>query len=614
VEKLAPLAVAGPFLIAALFAISLPLSRRRDDLVSIFTASAGVVFVGALLIDVMGREAPVVTWVGGWEPRRGVALGISMAFDPLSTSLAVLAAVLVLAAFLFAWRYFEAPGPIFHALVLVFGGAMAGFCLSGDLFNLFVFFELMSVAAYALTAYRSEESGPLQGSLTFAVSNTVGAVFILFGIALLYARTGALNFAQIGVFLAHRPADGLVVGAFAFLAIGFMVKAAVVPFHFWLADAYAVAPTPACVIFSGVMSDLGVYAIARVYWTMFDGALHEHVETLRLVFLAFGGVTALWGAVMCLAQHHLKRLLAFVTISQIGMALIGVGLFSTTGLAAAALLIAADGLLRAGLFVAVGAVIHRTGSVNELRLQGLSRQVPWPVAAIFFAGALGAAGPPLLGAFSGKRLLEHAAFDVGHGWIVAVFVAATILSAAALLRAGGRVFLGMGVPDEQDPVPFGHPREADDSEAETTGAPDTTPPVMIATAGVLVAAGLVIGLVPGLIDGTLDAAERFTDPAAYAAAVLHGAKLSLPNAPTFAIDPAAIVLGLLSAGGAIAIALSVLTPRWRIRDAVPAPVRDPARRGYWALRRLHSGQACDYVAWLSVGAATFGVLVAAATR
>ena len=249
-EKLAPLAVAGPFLIAALFAISMPLSRRRDDIVSIVTASAGVVFVGAMLIDVLSHDVPVVTWVGGWQPRAGIALGISMAFDPLSTSLALLAAVLVCAAFLFAWRYFETPGPIFHALVLVFGGAMAGFCLSGDLFNLFVFFELMSVSAYALTAYRSEESGPLQGALTFAVSNTVGAVFILFGIAILYARTGALNLAQIGVALSHGHADGLVVGAFAFLCIGFMVKAAVVPFHFWLADAYAVAPTPACVIFS----------------------------------------------------------------------------------------------------------------------------------------------------------------------------------------------------------------------------------------------------------------------------------------------------------------------------------------------------------------------------
>src|SRR3954454_17494463 len=331
-EKLAPLVVGAPFLVAAVFAMSLPLSRRRDDLIAIVTASAGVIFVAALLIDVLGRDIPVVTWVGGWPPPHGVALGVSMALGPLSTSLALLAAVLVCAAFLVAWRYFETPGPIFHAMVLVFGGAMAGFCLSGDLFNLFVVFELMSGAAYALTAYRVEAAGPLQGALVFAVSNTIGAVFILFGTSLLYARTGALNLAQIGEVLARGPADGLVIGAFACLAIGFMVKAAVGPFHFWLADAYAVAPTPVCILFSGVMSDLGIYAIARMYWTMFSGPLGPHAEGVTVVFLVLGGVTALWGSVMCLAQHHLKRLLAFATMSQIGLALIGVGLLTSEGI------------------------------------------------------------------------------------------------------------------------------------------------------------------------------------------------------------------------------------------------------------------------------------------
>src|SRR3954451_23519815 len=611
-EKLAPLVVGAPFLVAAVFAMSLPLSRRRDDLIAIVTASAGVIFVAALLIDVLGRDIPVVTWVGGWQPRHGGALGVSMAFGPLSTRLALLAAVLVCAAFLVAWRYFETPGPIFHAMVLVFGGAMAGFCLSGDLFNLFVFFELMSVAAYALTAYRSEGSRPLQGALTFAVSNTVGAVFILFGIALLYARTGALNLAQIGDYLAHRPADGLGVAAFAFLAIGFMVKAAVVPFHFWLADAYAVPPTPACVIFSGVMSDLGVYAIARVYWTMFDGPLHPHLEELRIVFLGLGGVTAVWGALMCLGQHHVKRLLAFVTISQIGVALIGVGLFSAEGVAAAALLILADGLLRAGLFVCIGAAIHRCGSVDELQLQRLGRALPSPVGAIFLLGALGMSAPPFLGAFAGKRRLEHAAFETGQVWVVAVFAVATILSGAAVLRAGGRIFLGWGAPRSDDPSPVNHP-DLDAPDAEIEGAAGYTPPVMIVTAAVLVGAGLVVGLVPGLVDGALDAAGRLTDRAAYAAAVLHGASASLPAAPSVELGALAVVLSVVSMTAAVALAASVLSRR-RTGQAVPGVVREPAVRAYWMLRRLHSGQAGDYVAWLSVGAAAFGVLMAVATR
>ena len=186
-------------------------------------------------------------------------------------------------------------GPTFHALILIFLGALAGFALTGDLFNMFVFFELMSVSAYALTAYRIDRPASLQGALTFAMTNSVGAVMILFGIALLYGRTGALNLAQVGEVLATRPSDGLVVVSFALITGGFLVKAAIVPFHFWLADAYAVAPTPAAIVFTGVMSDLGIYAVARIYVTVFEAPLEPHEAGLRAVLVGFGVLTALVG-------------------------------------------------------------------------------------------------------------------------------------------------------------------------------------------------------------------------------------------------------------------------------------------------------------------------------
>src|SRR5207249_1998051 len=122
---------------------------------------------------------------------------------------------------------------------------------------LFVFFELMGVAAYALTGYKVEQPAVLQGALNFAVTNTIGAFFVLFGIALVYGRTGALNLAQIGETLSRRPADGLVIGSLALLTVGFLIKAGAAPFHFWLADAYAVAPPPVGASLAGVMSDLG---------------------------------------------------------------------------------------------------------------------------------------------------------------------------------------------------------------------------------------------------------------------------------------------------------------------------------------------------------------------
>src|SRR5205807_1837295 len=140
----------------------------------------------------------------------------------------------------------------------LFAAGMAGFALSGDLFNMFVFFELMSVAAYALTAYKVEEEPSLQAAFNFGVSNSIGSFLVLLGLALVYGRTGSLNLAELGhrLALGHRH-DGLVVAAFVLIVCGFLVKAAIVPFHFWLADAYAAAPAPVCVLFAGVMSDLG---------------------------------------------------------------------------------------------------------------------------------------------------------------------------------------------------------------------------------------------------------------------------------------------------------------------------------------------------------------------
>jgi multicomponent Na+:H+ antiporter subunit D len=608
---LAPLAVAGPFGFAALLATKLPFPfrRRNAELVTAAVALLVGVLCVLLLRDAFNSNGPVVSRIGGWEPRPGgVVVGINFAFDGLGAALALLAAVLVGAALLFAWRFFEAVGPTFHALMLVFLGALTGFALSGDLFNMFVFFELMSVSAYALTAYRIERPDSLQGALTFAVTNSVGAVMILFGIALIYGRTGALNLAQVGEALAGRPSDELVVVAFALITGGFLVKAAIVPFHFWLTDAYAVAPTPAAIVFTGVMSDLGIYAVARLYPTVFQAPLEPHAEGIRAVLVGFGVVTALLGAIMALTQDHLRRLLAFVTISQIGLALIAVGLLTPEGAAGAALLIPADGMLRAGLFVCFGAVLHRCGSVYQSRLHGRGRVLPRAFPIFFACGVLGLAALPPLGAFPGKALIEHAASDVGYGWVSAVFVLATVLTAAALLRAGASVFLGWG-PRWR---PETDPREPHTEDSELVGARGRVPAVMFVSAAVLIVGGLVVGAVPGVVDRAQQSAHAFTDRAAYVAAVLGR---PVPRAePIHYVHAGAleVVLGLLTALGAVALT-AVMLERLRLPYAIPRALRRAVQAGVWRLRRQHSGQIGDYVAWATVGFALLGGLLTVAT-
>ncbi len=608
---LAPLTVAVPFGLAAVLAarVPVPFQRRHAELV----AAAGALLVGVLCLlllrEALDSDGPVVTQLGGWAPRPGgVVLGISLAFDPLGAALALLASVLVGTALVFAWRFFDAVGPTFHALILVFLGSLTGFALTGDLFNMFVFFELMSVSAYALTAYRIERAASLQGALTFAVTNSVGAVMILFGIALVYGRTGALNLAQVGEALARKPSDGLVVAAFALITGGFFVKAAIVPFHFWLADAYAVAPTPAAIVFTGVMSDLGIYAVARIYLTVFQAPLEPHVDGLRAVIVGFAVVTALVGAVMALAQDHLKRLLAFVTISQIGLALIGIGLLTPEGGAGAALLILADGLLRAGLFVCLGALLHRCGSVHQSRLHGRGWMLPRAFWILFVAGTLGLAALPPFGAFPGKALVEEAAAEVGYGWTSAVFLVATVLTTAALLRAAARVFFGWG------PVAAGaaQPREQPIEDLELTSARGRVPGVMLASAAALIVAGLLVTTLPGVIDGAQRGAHAFADRAAYAAAVL-GRPIP-PSEPIHYVEPGAFaaVLAVLAVLGAFGLT-AVLLERLRLPFRLPGALQRVAETSFERLRRQHSGQIGDYVAWATIGFALLGGLFAVAT-
>jgi multicomponent Na+:H+ antiporter subunit D len=561
----------------------------------------GVVTLCALMLAHTAHGHPFAYWMGGWKPSHSVTIGISFSVDPIGAGLATYAALLVTAALIYSWRYFDAAEGTFQALMLVFMGAMAGFALTGDLFNLAVFFELMGAAAYALTAHKNEERGPLQGAINFAITNSIGAYAIFLGIALLYARTGALNMAQIGATLDGHRADPLVLTAMSLLFIGFLTKAATVPVHFWLADAHAVAPAPVCVLFSGVMVELGIYAVARIYWTIFAGPLGPHTEELRAILIAFGTVTTLWGAVMCFAQRHVKRLLAFSTISHTGMFLIGIGLLSAKGLAAVAVYVVGHGLTKAALFMLAGVLLHRFRTVDEYDLRGKGRGLAF-TALLWGLGGLLLSALPVVTLFFGKSLMDGAALDAGYPWLPAVFVFSSMLTGGAVLRVGGRVFLGWGAPERHDEPQLRQAREEEDEEK--AASPDRTPPLMLGVPAVLLVGAVVIGLIPGAVPGMEIAAGHFTDHLSYINWVLHHT-VHLASVATSHVEGYDYLYGAGATVGAVTLAALALFGA-PLRRVVPDALIGPPLAAVIALRRLHSGHIGDYIAWWAAGAATLG--------
>jgi multicomponent Na+:H+ antiporter subunit D len=597
---LPPLVVVVPLLVgAAVIGGDHVAPRPLQSVLGI--AGSGATCVLGLFLLRASQGSEVVHWFGGWRPRSGVAIGIDFAVDPLGAGMCALAGFVVLAALVYSAAFMPETAKLYDGLMLVCLAAMCGFALSGDVFNLFVWLELCGVGAYALTGFQATQLGPLQGSINFAVVNTIGGYFVMIGIALLYARTGALNLAQIGRTLAGQPAGGLAVVAMALILCGYMCKAAIVPFHYWLADAYAVAPAPVCLVFAGAMTEIGLIGVARMWFVVFDAPFGTHQRFVGDVLLWLGIVTALLGALMAFFQRHLKRMLAYSVVCHVGVMLAGIGLLSSKGLAGAATMLLAHGLSTGGLFLVTGVlfVAYRTIDELELRRRRVRQRV---LAVLWFAGTVALTGPPYVGVYLGHALIDDAAAEIGRHWVQPLLWLATAVSSAALFRAGARVFLGVGGDDD----PLLWPKIDEKPVADDV---DAAP--LVATTAVVIALGAIVSVVPGLAQRAEYGADRFRDRAAYAGRVLHGLPMKPPPALPFAIAHSSLETVGYGAGATLLALLLAVHGLYRRRVDLRVKPLEPA---FVALKRIHSGVIGEYVMWVVLGTALLGGIWAVGLR
>ncbi len=481
-----PLFIAVPLVMAFL----LPMFGRKGKTAA--TVLANLVTVSLLVFAVASIGKTEVYEIGKWS----IPLGINLVLDGLSSLLLLAISVVSAAAMLFSARYMEqyTAKPKYLSLFLLMVAGMNGVVLSGDIFNLFVFLEIASLASFK-----------------YMVLGTIASIFILFAVALVYGNTGTLNMAYISEAIQDSGLNAGLKFALALFIVGFGLKAALVPFHAWLPDAHPSAPAPISAMLSGILiKTLGVYALARVLFNVFGVSV-----SIGWLLIVLGLLSMVAGAFLAIGQWDLKRLMAYSSISQIGYVILGIGLGATliargANIAWASLAILGGlfhlvnhAVYKSLLFLTSGSVEMATGTRQMKQMGGLAEKLPLTRATCTVASASIVGIPPFSGFWS-KLILVIAAVQAQFYWIAAIIVFVSLCTLIMYLKVQRYVFLGE-LPENL--------QQAKESKGSMLVA-------MVFLACLCALMGLLV-LVPGLKQAILDPAVKvLTDGLRYSANVI----------------------------------------------------------------------------------------------
>jgi multicomponent Na+:H+ antiporter subunit D len=521
---LVPLVVLLPLLGAAT-ALILGRHRKAQMAVSLGVLAAVTVIAAVLLVSV-DASGPAVVYIGGWD----APWGITLVVDRLSAIMLVISAIMLLVVLVYsvgqgiADQHRETPVSIFHPSYLILSAGVFNAFIAGDLFNLYVGFEILLSASYVLLTLGGTGER-IRAGVTYIIVSLVSSLFFLSAIALIYGATGTANIAQLSVRLAELP-DSVQLILHLLLLIAFGIKAAVFPLSFWLPDSYPTAPAPVTAVFAGLLTKVGVYAIIRTETVIFAES------DVTVLLMVIGGLTMLIGILGALTQADIKRLLSFTLVSHIGYMIFGIALGTQLGLAATIYYVVHHISVQTTLFLTTGLIERFGGATSINRLAGLLKASPL-LAVLFFIPALNLGGIPPFSGFLGKTGLflagaedAGAADASGTAWLVWAVIAAgaitSLVTLYALTRFWNMAFWrGRHELEGYESVLLGSVQEAPDGATVT--ATRTTPVLMVVATTALVIVTVCLTIFAGpIFDLTSRAAEGLSDPDVYVSLVFPG--------------------------------------------------------------------------------------------
>jgi multicomponent Na+:H+ antiporter subunit D len=402
---------------------------------SLATLGAVALFGTALLLlNAVSRQGMLVTQIGNWP----APYGITFACDIFSAIMVLLASLMGLAVVIYSLGIMDAPREnhgyyaFFHLLLM----GVCGVFLTGDLFNLYVWFEVMLMSSFILLALGGEKP-QLEGGIKYVTLNLLSSAFFLTALGMLYGAIGTLNMADLARQLPLLENQGLVTTLAILFLIAFGIKSAVFPFFFWLPASYHTPPVPVSAIFAGLLTKVGVYTIIRTFSLLF---IHDTGYT-HLLLVIIAGFTMVTGVLGAMAQNEFRRILSFHIISQVGYMIMGIGLFTPLALAGAIFYIMHHIIVKTNLFLASGVARMQGGSFELNQLGGLYKSAPG-LTILFFVSAFSLAGVPPLSGFWAKFILIRAGLDVHAYIITATALAVSLLTLYSMTKIWGNAFWG----------------------------------------------------------------------------------------------------------------------------------------------------------------------------